>query len=197
MLRSKARFMPLPRPSRLLLLALAQLPLAPSCASPPERPAPVERDPRFAWFQALPGTWAATEDSSEPGTRVTYRLSAQGSVLLETIAPGSEHEMLSTIHPDGQRLLLVHYCVLGNQPRMRAEAALEPDGLAGAAEPRRVAFRCIGGTNMDEDDLHMHSAVFSFLSEDHLRTDWELFEAGALVERSRFDLVRVADGGPE
>lgn len=187
--------MSLLRPSRLPLCALAFLPLASACASTPERPAPVERDPRFAWFQALPGTWVATEDSSEPGTRVTYHLSAKGSVLLETIAPGSEREMLSTIHRDGRRILLVHYCVLGNQPRMQAEEAPAGDGSAGVDEPRRVAFRCIGGTNMDEQDLHMHSAVFTFVSEDHLRSDWELFEAGELVERSRLDLIRVADGG--
>lgn len=169
--------------------ALAALLLSLSCAAPATPAVADPADERFAWFQRLPGTWVATEDSSFPGSAVTYRLTAGGSVLLETQAPGSAQEMLTAIHQSGSDLVLTHYCTLGNQPRMRAVARdLQPAGETS------VDFRCEAGPDVREDGLHMHRAVFTFVGEDHLQTLWTLVDGGELVEENRMDLVRMTQG---
>jgi len=43
---------------------------------------------------------------------------------------------------------------------------------------------------MDESDMHMHRAVYTFLGKDHLQAAWTMVDAGELVETKRFDLVR-------
>ena len=175
---------------------LAATLLSSSCASAPETPAvPDSVDPRFAWFQRLSGTWIATEESSLPGAEVDYRLIGGGNVLLETALPGTEQETVTAIHRGGGDLLLTRYCALGNQPHMRAVAA-EPEPAAEPTPENRasVDFRCQGGANVREDELHMHRAVFTFVGEEHLQTAWTLVDGGELVEVQRMDLVRVGDG---
>lgn len=168
-------------------LALLAAGLAGCSSAPPAAPA-VREDPRFAWFQGLPGTWVATEESSQPGTEVSYRLTAGGSVLVETIRPLGEEEMMSTVHREGDGLLLTHFCSLGNQPRLRASAEPAPEG------ERSVDFRCTGGSNVREDGMHMHRAVFTFVGDDRLQAAWTLVDGGETVEVARMDLVRI-DGG--
>ena len=52
-----------------------------------------------------------------------YAVTAAGSAVVETVFPGTEHEMVTVYHADGSDLVLTHYCMEGNQPRMRAKAA--------------------------------------------------------------------------
>ena len=42
---------------------------------------------------------------------VTYKVTSGGSAVVETIGPGTEHEMVTVIHPDGDDLMLTHYCM--------------------------------------------------------------------------------------
>ena len=79
-----------------------------------------------------------------------YAVTAAGSAVVETVFPGSAHEMVTVYHADGPDLVLTHYCMEGNQPRMRAKDARGP----------RFEFAFDGGTNIDpKRDRHMHSAV--------------------------------------
>ena len=70
--------------------------------------------------------------------------------MVETVFPGSPHEMVTVYHADGPDLVLTHYCMEGNQPRMRAQGR------------QRLALRIPvrRGTNIDpQRDRHMHSAI--------------------------------------
>ena len=83
----------------------------------PRAPAALER------FKALAGEWVAAEDGemTKKGDLVArYAVTAGGSAVVETVFPGSPHEMVTVYHADGPDLVLTHYCVEGNQPRMRA-----------------------------------------------------------------------------
>jgi hypothetical protein len=63
-------------------------------------------------------------------------------------------EMLSVYHLDRDRLLMTHYCALGNQPRMK----LNPR----KSTATELAFDFDGGTNLNPHrDAHMHSLTLT------------------------------------
>jgi hypothetical protein len=79
--------------------------------------------------------------------------------------------MLTAFHPDGDRLLLTHYCVARNQPRMVAAEASD-DG-------RSIRFAFVDGTSMESrDDGHMDAAEYHFIDSDHFTARWSWYEEG-------------------
>jgi hypothetical protein len=139
--------------------------------APPAREASAASQ-AFERFKALAGDWVAAEDGemSKKGDLVArYAVTAGGSAVVETVFPGSPYEMVTVYHADGRDLVLTHYCMEGNQPRMRAR------GASGS----RFDFKFDGGTNVDpRRDKHMHSATVELVGADEIRTVWtELAEA--------------------
>ena len=115
---------------------------------------------------------------------MTYATTAGGSAVVETLFAGSEHEMVSVYHMDGDQLVMTHYCLLGNQPTMTAQAD----------EGDTLVFLFTGGTNMEtENDPHMHKATFTFLSDDHLQSQWTMYQDGQPMETATLDLHRKTD----
>src|SRR5262249_20178600 len=105
-----------------------------------------------------------------------------GSAVVETIFPGTEHEMVSVIHRDGPDLLLTHYCMLGNQPKMKA---------SGKGENNKVEFKFVSATNLkSEKDKHMHDATYTFVDKDTLRSEWTHFNDGKAAGQVVFELKR-------
>jgi len=156
----------------LIVVALAACASA-SVAAPPE-PAALTRaaSPALERFKGLAGEWVAAEDGemSKKGDLVArYAVTAGGSAVVETVFPGSPQEMVTVYHADGPDLVLTHYCMEGNQPRMRARKA----------NGSRFDFEFDGGTGIDpRRDRHMHSAVVELVGNDEIRTVWtELAEA--------------------
>lgn len=159
------------RASIVLLAACAQtLQAAP--------PAPLDR------WKALAGEWVAAEDGpmSKKGELVArYAVTAGGTAVMETVFPGSPHEMVTVYHADGPDVVLQHFCMEGNQPRMRAKAPAA----------RRVEFAYDGGTNIDAAKTrHMHQAWMEFDGEDGLRTEWTEVADGKPVLVVLSSLVR-------
>lgn len=137
--------------------------------------------PGLERLKKLAGTWQA-ETKQMGKVSVTYRVVAGGSTVMETIMPGTDHEMVTMYHMDGEDLVLTHYCVLGNQPRMKAQK----DSKDGTLD-----FRCVGGSNMKcATDEHMHSALLTFVDEDHLTAEWSNMKGGKVDHTMKFDYVR-------
>jgi hypothetical protein len=91
--------------------------------------------------------------------------------------------MVTVYHPDGADLVLTHYCMEGNQPRMRARDA----------QGSRLAFAYDGGTNIDpKRDRHMHQAILEFLGVDEIRNEWTELAEGKPVLVVKSHLVRKA-----
>ena len=89
---------------------------------------------------------------------VTYRVASGGSVVEETLFPGTPHEMISMYHLVDGELVLTHYCAMANQPRMRLDRK--------ASTPDRLVFAFDGGTNFDPaKDTHVHSGVLEWKGE--------------------------------
>jgi hypothetical protein len=140
--------------------------------------------PALDRFKALVGEWVAAEDGemSKKGDLVArYAVTAAGSAVVETLFPGSPHEMVTVYHADGSDLVLTHYCMEGNQPRMRARNA----------RGSRFEFAFDGGTNIDpKRDRHMNSASLELVGADEIRSVWTEIEAGKPVFVAKSHLVR-------
>jgi hypothetical protein len=120
------------------------------------------------------------------GPAVTYRVASGGSVVIETLFPGTGHEMVSVYHEDGEDLVMTHYCALGNQPRMRAE---------GGPEDGRLDFRFTGISNRrSPGELHIHEGWIRVRDRDHVSAEWVSFRGRKREGATRFELVRRTAG---
>lgn len=132
-------------------------------------------DSAFDRLKALAGTWEGD------GATVTYKVTAGGSAVVETLGPGTEKEMITVYHLQGEGLALTHYCMLGNRPRMSA-----PQGLQDGA----IRFACGGEGLRCDKDAHMHSLVMTFQDKDHVALDWTLFQDGKAQPPHSFKMAR-------
>lgn len=101
---------------------------------------------------------------------------------METRRPTSEPDTVTLYHRDGDALMLTHYCSVGNQPRMRAEA---PHSLADA-----LTFSFVDVSNLATPwEGHMHQLTVTFQDDDHIKQAWIWREAG-IDTLARFLLTR-------
>lgn len=130
-------------------------------------------------LKTLAGDWEA--ETSTGKLQVSYKAVSGGTALMETIRE-KDTEMVTLIHPDGDRVLLTHYCSLGNQPRMRA------DGLSDGG--KKVVFSYVDATNLSSPDaMHMAGMVVSFGDADHYTETWTLADKGK-EQTETFKLTR-------
>ncbi|MBS0204440.1 MAG: hypothetical protein JSS49_16170 [Planctomycetes bacterium] len=128
------------------------------------------RNPGLEKMKTLVGTWVSADKDGKPTDEVVsvIKLTAGGSAIHETLFPGQPHEMVSIYTADGPDLLMTHYCMLGNQPRMKASTKSLGNTLK---------FEFAGGTNLDpKKDKHMHAATVTFVDADHYEVQgigWE------------------------
>jgi hypothetical protein len=138
----------------------------------------------FEKFKALAGEWTGTgtHDGHKMDATATYKVTSGGSAVVEMLGPGSEHEMVTVIHPDGDKLALTHYCAVGNQPQMQA---------APKAGENKLDFQFVRATNLKSDkDMHMHTVTYTFVDKDTLKSEWTLFNDGKEAGKAIFELKR-------
>jgi len=149
--------------SSLFLAATASSGVAARAAANTE----VDAGTAFSRLKALVGDWDV--ESSRGMAHSRFELIAGGSVLLEHFTETGGQEMLTAYHLDGSRLVLTHYCLAGNEPRMVAEKF---DGASGELD-----FAFAGGSNIAPGAGHMHDVVFHLASTDHFDAKWDFVEA--------------------
>jgi hypothetical protein len=129
-------------------------------------------------MKSLSGEWQG-KDQMGATVDVSYRMTGGGSALMSDIRtskPGHAEDMISMIHMDGDRLLLTHYCMAGNQPRM--QAAISPDG-------KSITFDFVDGTNISKSQPgHMQRVIFTFTDPTHHTEEWHFAAPGKeIVEK--------------
>ena len=168
----------------LLFLALGLLPVHPATA---KEPTPAQAAAAFEKLKSLKGDWVDTsgDNHQKPGTKVTYRVVANGSAVIETLFPGQDHEMVTVYHLDGPDLLLTHFCAARNQPRMKA-VAISPD---------LIEFDFTGGSNLNPaKDPHMHSGRLTWTGPDTVTSQWVGWANGKPSDHNvKFLLKRIKD----
>ena len=124
----------------------------------------------FQKMKSLAGEWKVEGGDHGPGT-IVYKVTSNGSVVMQTFFPGSEHEMVSMYHLDGDELKMTHYCAFKNQPRVKLDKA--------ASTPESLVFAFDGGTNFDPSkDAHMHSGRIKFLEGGKVEEQWDGYAEG-------------------
>ena len=148
-------------------------------------PAAEQARARFEKFKALAGEWTGTSghgDGPKQESTFRYAVTAGGSAVIETLFVGTPKEMVTVFHLDGNKLVLTHYCMLANQPRMTAN----PDGTA-----TTVSFEYSGGSNIkSKNDPHMHAATYTFDGNDRVRSTWAMYEKGKESQKVTLELRR-------
>jgi hypothetical protein len=173
---TRGRFLSLLRP---LTVVVAGTALAgPALAQTVDGKAAFER------LKTLAGTWQgqAGHGPADQAATVTYRVASGGSVVEETLFPGTPHEMISMYHLVDGELVLTHYCAMANQPRMRLDRK--------ASTSDRLVFAFDGGTNFDPaKDTHVHSGVVEWKGES-LHNVWSVWSGGKETGQNQFVLSR-------
>jgi hypothetical protein len=132
----------------------------------------------FTAIKTLPGTWQGT--TSNGPVEVTYKTVSDGSAVMSEIL--GHDDMVSLIHLDGpDKLLLTHYCAVGNQPRM--QASVSPDG-------KMITFNFLDATNLSTPDAgHMQKMILTIVDDNHHTEEWVFGDHGK-EHKELFDLHR-------
>jgi hypothetical protein len=125
------------------------------------------------FIKAMTGTWERSGDEHDHGgdsKAVTFKVTAGGSSVMETIFPGDPMEMISVYHMDGDTLLMTHYCALQNAPIMKFEKS---------DKPGEIKFVFHGGTNFDPKvDTHVHEGVMRVKDANTVESSFVAFTDG-------------------
>ena len=149
--------------------------------------------PSLERLKSLSGTWRGPAVWDQGGKKgnveftLAYRVTSGGTILEETMMPGTPGEMISLYYVDDGELVLVHYCNVGNQPRMKLGQSLKADDFV---------FVCVGGSNMTESDSHMHSAQIEIIDSGRIKGRWTSVKGDKLNWEATADLVRVKGAQP-
>lgn len=101
----------------------------------------------FDALRGLVGEWRGMFADGRAHT-VSYRLTANGTVLVETWTMSPTRESMTLYAMDGDRLLATHDCPQGNQPRLR---------WVGVDTGGRHRFDFLDGTHLqDPEGFHQH-----------------------------------------
>lgn len=134
----------------------------------------------FERLKQLQGEWQA-RNANGKAEHLTYRLVASGSALEETYS-GEQGDTLTLYTLDGDRVLLMHFCMAHNQPRMVATAVR--DGI--------LDFQFLDVAGLSSPGAgHMHNASIHFTDENHFSTTWHFVENGKEKFTENLDYARL------
>jgi hypothetical protein len=150
------------RPNARLALLLAALLITPAFAKEPakEPMQKINAPPAFERLKGLVGSWQGAAKGHE-GMVTSFELVANGSALVERLAPAPDEVMVNVYHPDGDAVVMTHYCSAGNQPRMRCKK----DGTS-------LEFTLDDITNWKDGETRMSAITVAFVDADHMNEIW-------------------------
>src|SRR5438105_4041472 len=120
----------------------------------------------FDKMKSLAGEWKG-KDSHGKETTDTYDLIAGNSAIMEKMHMG----MVTMYTLDNDRVLMTHYRVAENQPRMIAKT-LTDDG-------KTLHFEFLDASGMKDANIgHMHDLKLTFIDEDHIKQQWTFQKDG-------------------
>ena len=147
-----------------------------------EHPSPLPMP--FELVKELVGTWQGSKQALDGQETITveYTLTSHGTAVIERMHPGTPKEMVSVYAQDGHQMVMTHYCLLGNQPRMKTSSSVNGNS---------ITLTYIDGTNMRSlQDKHMHELTLTFIDDRHINHEWTVFENGREAVTHTFAFAR-------
>ncbi len=169
---------------RSVLLLSAVIGLLATSVLAADKASPSPAQVAFERLKGLAGQWQGRVGDREKGpeAKVNYQVTAAGNTVMETLFPGTRHEMVTMYYLEDGKLVLTHYCAAGNQPQMALTRKSTPDTLD---------FNFIGGANIrSRRDGHMHAARIRFVGTEELEAEWDYFSDGKKADTKKFFLKR-------
>ncbi len=171
------------------LATIAILLIAPGGSTPAvaQMPSSTHGQAAFETLKKLEGRWTGTfgYDGVEETYPVTheFHVFGKGTAVMESMFSGTDDEMISMYHLEGEELVMTHYCAAGNQPRMK----LDPEQASATVLP----FDFAGGSNLDPaTDGHLHSGTISLKDDGTIESAWTRWVEGKQVGVVRLQLSR-------
>jgi hypothetical protein len=166
----------------MLIAVAAQVALA---GEMPATAGKVDAKAAFEKLKGLAGEWQGKAGAEGMPATVTYKVSSNGSVVMETLFPGTEHEMITMYHLAGSDLVATHYCSAGNQPHLKLDVE--------KSTPSELIFAFDGGTNLDPaKDGHIHEGKIDLAADGKLESSWTFYAGGQKARSMDLHLTRVA-----
>lgn len=142
---------------------------------------PAARKALFSSVTALEGSWQGAAPDGTTGHTV-FAVSSGGTLVRELMLAGTEHEMTNMYTLDGSELVLTHYCAMGNQPTMRADAL----------EDGRLAFSFDEVADLTaSDEIYMGEMTLEIVDADHIRQHWTAFKGSEPQDVMTIELTRA------
>jgi hypothetical protein len=133
----------------------------------------------FEMLKGMEGNWVGKNNQGQP-LEISFRMTAGGSALMSEIHGHGPENMISMFHMDGDRLIMTHYCGVGNQPRMKVVSA----------DAKSVSFEFFDGTNIGPGAGHMQHVTFTQPDADHHTEEWVFLDHGKEM-REQFSMERA------
>jgi hypothetical protein len=147
--------------------------------------APVAHSKDFDRMKGLVGVWEGKADMGKgvEQFKVTYELTSAGNAIVEKFAAGQPHEMVTIYHDYNGKLVLTHYCSLGNQPHM--ELTTSGDGAMLFA----LSEKAPNLVSLQETHMHAHGIVID--GKNSMTQTWTLYDKGAKANEVSVKLIRA------
>lgn len=154
--------------------------------SDPSHMPTIEGSKDFNRIKTLVGTWEGSSDMGMKGEaqkiNIQYQLTSNNSAIVETLFPGTPHEMVSVYHDIKGKLSMKHYCALGNQPLMELSSS----------DDNSISLDFSANNILDPDkEPHMHSLSIVFESDDSIVQNWTYYNGSEGKVIHSFKLTRV------
>jgi hypothetical protein len=133
----------------------------------------------FDKLKTLAGTWHGTYEGGP--VQVSLRVTSMGNAILHEMKGRGPENPITMLYLDGDRLLLTHYCDVGDRPRM--VGMISPDG-------KTITFNFLDVAGSTQQG-HMQSAVFSLIEADNHSETWNYAMPDGKPMGGQLDLKRT------
>lgn len=161
------------------VLAFASAAAAGETAQPAAKPSAA-----FERIKGLAGVWrgSATHGSQTPEpAEVRYDVTSGGTAVVETLFPSTPHEMVSVYHDQGGKLMMTHYCMMGNQPVLQLESA----------DAHHVSLALAGEQGIaSAQEPHMHALTIEWGGPNQVKQTWTGHAGGQPTDTTVLELTR-------
>jgi hypothetical protein len=143
----------------------------------------------FDRIKALEGSWRGKGlmHGQNQDVLVTFHVTSGGNAVMETLDPGTPHEMVSLYHDEDGKLSMTHYCSAGNRPHMRL--------VNSTPEVLELSLRGSEGLSSRKES-HMHALALTSQGGT-LVEKWTSYAGGKPSGEAIFTLTREERASPK